>query len=224
MGEIAQVGRYVQGESVHGDVARGAYAERTDLAGRTGPFDPDPGGAFDASAADAVVGYRVDDHPFDRVDIVAQGESDAFQIKNRIADDLAGSVESDVAATVDVVEIGTDLTQVLFADQQVLRVAAFAQRIDGRMLDQKQISRLVRRLALVLQKGVKKRSLVVPASLVVHLMEIPVLDKHRQFTAIAPSEERHPLTSGERPFAEGAGSTLRLLQTLFRRAGSRSGS
>nr|DAO23852.1 MAG TPA: hypothetical protein [Caudoviricetes sp.] len=177
MVEIPQVGRNVERKSVHGHIARRAHPHGADFPGpRTRRVDPDPRGAGDPASGDAVMRHRVDDGLFERRDIIPQPDPDPLEVEDRVPHDLPRPVERDVPAPVDPVAAGTQPGQPLFAHQQVFRMAALAQRINGRMLDQQQMTRPVARSALVAQQRVEERLLQLPARLIVHRCEIPIFD------------------------------------------------
>ena len=54
-------------------------------------------------------------------------DPDPLEVEDRVPHDLPRPVERDVPAPVDVVKFGADAAQILFADQQVLRMAALAE-------------------------------------------------------------------------------------------------
>ena len=59
-----------------------------------------------------------------------------LEVENGIANQLAGSVESDVAATLDLEELDPARHQLSFRRHEVTRLGAAAKGHDGRMLDQ----------------------------------------------------------------------------------------
>ncbi len=80
-----------------------------------------------------VGGYGADDRLLQPVDVVAQSESDLFQVENRVYDQLPRAVESDVAASVDAVEFRTPLSQHRLVGEHVGLASALAEGVDGRM-------------------------------------------------------------------------------------------
>src|SRR5690606_24055267 len=62
-----------------------------------------------------------------------------LQVKNRVTHELAGTMVGDVTPPVDAVKGGLAVSQSALVQQQMVRLSAFSQRIDMRMLDKKQI-------------------------------------------------------------------------------------
>ena len=76
-----------------------------------------------------------------------QADSQSGEVENRVADRLSGAVEGDVAPAVDVVVLGSFGPQELLSHEQVLRLAALAERVDRRMFDRQEPARLGRGIA-----------------------------------------------------------------------------
>ena len=81
---------------------------------------------------------HADDALLERLDVGAQPDAQPLEVENRIDDQLSRTVEGDVASAVDVVELRPEPLEHFAPDEQVLGMAALAQRIDRRMLDQQQ--------------------------------------------------------------------------------------
>ena len=210
--EPPQVGRDVQREPVHGDITRRthsycAYLARASLSVRRGPLaDPDARSACDAARGDAVAGRRADHGLLQRGDVFPQADPEPFEVENRVADQLPRAVEGDVAAAVDVKELRAHRFERRLRDEQVLRTAALAERIDRRMLHQKDRAGILRRdrRSVRFPGGIGRRSLCsgrvpdgigrgplagreaveqgllqIPAGFVIHLSEVPEGDFHR---------------------------------------------
>ena len=111
------------------------------------------------------------------------------EIEDRIADQLPGAVEGDVAAAVDVKEPCAHRFERFAGHEQVFGVPAFAQRVDRRMLHQQDRARIVRVVSDARNRArtrtfpgdrrVEQRLLQIPALLVVHRSEVPAGDFHR---------------------------------------------
>ena len=114
---------------------------------RVGPSAAEPyaRGSGDAPRAESVVRRTADDALLERRDVLAQADAQPLEVENRIDDQLPGAVEGDVASAVDVVEPGAEPFERFAPDEQVLGMAAFAQRIDGRMFDHQQRAGLLGR-------------------------------------------------------------------------------
>ena len=136
--EPLKVGRHVQCEPVHGDITRRTDSYCADLARpRLSGVDPDPRGSGDASRCDAVFRDRADHGLLQRFDILPQADADTLQVEDRIAYQLPGAVEGDVAAAVDVKELCAHRFERFAAYQQVFGMAAFAECVYRRVFHQK---------------------------------------------------------------------------------------
>ena len=117
------------------------HADGGDLAG-VGAVGPDPDARVAVEPADVAepqVAAHVDDDVLDRADVgdrPREAPRAASQVQQRVADQLAGTVEGDVAATVGVFEFGADL---LGRGQQVLGAGVGPERVDGMVFEQQQV-------------------------------------------------------------------------------------
>ncbi len=160
-GEVAEVGGYVEGETVGGDAAGDVNADGADLAlavrmvfvhGGTGLVRraadrraPDAGETADAAGGDAVDSAEADEgffHEADKVDGAktgaAAGVAEAAEVEDGIADELAGAMIGDVAAAVDFVEGDAAAGQELVGGQDVGAVGVAAEGENGRVLEKEQ--------------------------------------------------------------------------------------
>ena len=117
-----------------GDAAGNADADSGDLR----VAGPDAGTPVYAVRVDAEGRQRFDQRRLQRAHVPARALPPAAQIENRVADELAGAVESDVAAAVGAMNRGAERGQPFGIEQQVLFPPAGAQRVGGRMLQQQQ--------------------------------------------------------------------------------------
>ena len=105
---------------------------------------PDAGEAADAAGGDAVDAAETDEgffHQADEVDwaeTAAAGVSQAAEVEDGIADELAGAVIGDVAAAVDFVEGDAAAGKQLVGGQNVGAVGVAAKGEDGRMLEEQE--------------------------------------------------------------------------------------
>ena len=98
-------------------------------------------------------------------------------------------MEGDVAPSVYVKELRAHRFERFAAHEQVLGVAAFAERVHRRMLHQQDRARLFRGRRCALRRcrpvrfsgcqGVEQGLLQIPAGFVVHLSEVPAVNVHR---------------------------------------------
>ena len=158
---------------MHGNKTRCADAYCADLARRGALFDdPDARSACDAGAPDAVAAHDLDDALFQSEDVLPQADSQSGEVENRVADRLSGAVEGDVAPAVDVVVLGSFGPQELLSHEQVLRLAALAERVDRRMFDRQEPARIVRGIAPTRREDVEQPLLVLPAVAVGHTPQV----------------------------------------------------
>ncbi len=81
---------------------------------------------------------RVDERLLHRIDVAL----DPFRVReamDRVSDELAGTVERDVPAPVDVEQLGSLGRQKLFGDEQVRVRGVASDRVDGRVLDEEEV-------------------------------------------------------------------------------------
>src|ERR1700689_5553243 len=95
--EVAEVGGYVQREAVPRDPAAKTDADRRNLA----RADPDAGHRVAASRVDAEFCERIDHRGFESAEILRHVAVAAFELENRIADQLAGTVIGHLSAARD---------------------------------------------------------------------------------------------------------------------------
>ena len=138
--EVAKVGGNVEGEAVRSDPA-------TDVNADSGKFlfgnifwglEPDAGLAWDAKCSDAEIGGSADHGFFERADIPVNVTADGIKIKDRVADDLAGAVIGDVAATVGFAELNILLTKDVLGGKEIFLACVAAEREDVGVLTKKE--------------------------------------------------------------------------------------
>src|SRR5580692_449483 len=95
--EVAKIGRHVQREAVPRDPAAKADADRRNLA----RADPDAGHRIAATRVDAEFCERIDHRGFETAEILRHVAVAAFELQNRIADQLAGTVIGHLSAARD---------------------------------------------------------------------------------------------------------------------------
>ena len=133
--EHREIGIDVEREPVHGAIACDADADRGDLVAA----HPDPAPAIDPLARDPELTERVDERGLDAAhvrDHVAPARRRRRQLADRVAHELARTVERDVAAPVGRHERGPDGRRI---HQHVRRVGPLAQRVRRRMLEEQQV-------------------------------------------------------------------------------------
>ena len=130
--EVREVGVDVEREAVGGDAARDAHADGGDLR----VADPDAGlrserpaampkrASTSISTASSERTYHDGPSPY------------AADVDDRVADELAGAVERHVAAAVGAVDFSAARQERLLAEQQVLRLAAHAERVRRRVFEE----------------------------------------------------------------------------------------
>jgi hypothetical protein len=122
---------------VHGgaDVAERGAGRRTPYAGKTA--DAASGNAVDSANADESFF-----HEADKVDgaqtVAAVGVAEAAEVKDGVADELAGTVVGDVAAAVDVVEGDTTAREQFIGGQDVGAIGVAAKGENGGVLEEEE--------------------------------------------------------------------------------------
>lgn len=124
---------------MHGDAAGAFDADGADFAG-TGSVavEPDACGAGDAAAGDAVGGDGADDGFFEAIDVFTDAYAEGVEVENGVSHELSGSVEGDVAATVDFEEVDVFCGKLSLGEKHVGSMPAFAEGVDGIVLDEKE--------------------------------------------------------------------------------------
>ena len=126
---------------MHGHAAGDADADGGDLAlrapGRRVGGQPDAGAPGHAAGGEAELGERVDQRLLQAADVVDDPER-LGQPDQRVADELARAVPGDLAAAVDVDDGGA-------VEGTFVRLGALARGVDGRVLEQQQGVRRLRR-------------------------------------------------------------------------------
>lgn len=144
-------------------------------------IDPNTRSTSDAARANSVVGDRADHALFQCVNVIAQADTHSLQVENRIANQLSGAVECDVASAINVKERCALFGKPGRIDQQILRMAAFAQRVDRRMLDQQHGSAICGGAGpLARQQVVEQLLLQLPAFGILHAAEVTNGEFHRR--------------------------------------------
>ena len=129
--EVIHVRVEIEGEAVHCHPA----GDPDPNGGNLALFDPNPGQTILSPTPNVEFGQGPDQNFFETPDVrhyllwIVEG-------KNRIPDELAGAVESDIAAPVDVVDLCRQLGPI---DQQVRGVAVSSDGENGRVLEQQQV-------------------------------------------------------------------------------------
>src|SRR5882757_3714807 len=130
--EVAEVGGDVEGEAVGGDPAADVDADGGEFffgdAARR--LHPDAGFAGDAVGGDAEIGGGADHGFFERADVPVNVAADGIEIKNWIADDLAGAVVGDVAAAVGFAEFDIFLAEDVFGGEKIFLAGIAAESED----------------------------------------------------------------------------------------------
>ena len=112
---------------------------RTSVARGGGRVDPYPRVAVPAphpSLGHAERHQCTDHHVFDLTNVLWPAMRPVADAADRISHELAGSVEGDITATVDLDQFGPDVSRV---HQDVCRIAVRAQRVDSSVLEQQEI-------------------------------------------------------------------------------------
>src|ERR671910_3147024 len=132
--EPAQIGVHVQSQAVGRHAAPHPHTDGRQLALTA---DPDPRMSRQPRAGHAEPLGRRDDRLLEDSDIAAEVER-VVELDDRVRDQLARTVEGDVAAAVDAHELRADLAQPLGRGQQVGVRAAAAVRVPREVLEQQQ--------------------------------------------------------------------------------------
>ncbi len=143
---------------------------------------PDAGEAADASGGDAVDATDADEGFFHQADEInwteaaprhggLAGVAEAAEIEDGVADELAGAVIGDVAATVDLVEGYAAAGKELVGGEDVGAAGVTAEGENGRMLEQEQDV-----FDAALEAEVNELRLQPEACVIRHAAEIEVLD------------------------------------------------
>ena len=127
---------------MQGYPAAALHAEGANFAGVGGPgfpTEPHAGKAGNATGVQAVFGEGADNGFLQRAEVPMNVGPEIVEVENGVAHQLAGAVVGDVAAPVDAVEAGVVRGQAGVIEQQVLRLAALAQRVGVRVLTKQQV-------------------------------------------------------------------------------------
>src|SRR5581483_3551764 len=116
---VREVDADVEREAVRRHAAGDADADGGDLR----IADPGARAPLGAAGGDAEAGERLDQRRFERADVGGGAHSPAAQVEDRVAHDLAGAMERDVAAAV-----GPDdlRAEIIARGEEVLLAAAHA--------------------------------------------------------------------------------------------------
>ena len=140
--KVGQVGRHVQGEAVHGPAPGELHADGRHLAGPVPlGFHPHPRVPVQATHVGQAQVAAHRHHDLLHGPDVGRGVGHpatplSRKVEQRVADQLAGSVIGDVAAPVGLHHLGTDLGR---RSQQVIQAGPQPERVDGVVLQQKQV-------------------------------------------------------------------------------------
>ncbi len=151
-GEVTEVGVDVEGESMRGDAARDVDADGGDFAaGSTALVQrvkarsaPDAGEFWDAASRDAEADAEADEgffHGANEIDwthAVAAGIAEAAEVEDGIADQLAGTVVGNVAATVDLVDGNAAAGQQFVRSKDVGAIGVATEGEDGGVFEQEE--------------------------------------------------------------------------------------
>ncbi len=148
--EGAEVRAEVEGEAVAGDAAGDVDANGGKFLGGFG-CGPDAGEAGQAAGGDAAGGGGADEDFLESAHVIHRAEFEAAgarrqksragagaEIENGIADELAGTMEGDIAAAVALRQLDAARGQGGAAEQHVFGVGVAAERDHGGMLEQQQ--------------------------------------------------------------------------------------
>ena len=175
--EVAQVSGDVEGEAVRGDAARHVDTDGADfdalclattlvqrVAARRAPDTGqtrDAAGAHAVDAAEADEGFLHAAHKIDRAQAAAGLILQAAQVKDGIADKLAGAVVRHIAAAINLVQRNSASRQKRAAGQHVGAVGIAPQGQHRRMLQQQQYVAHPPRQSQLCDFGLQLQSLVV---------------------------------------------------------------
>ena len=124
---------------MHRHAATDAHADGGDL----GVADPNAGGPVFRRSVDVEFGQRRDDNPFQCADVGERAESCRPQVEYWIADKLPRSVVRHLPPSVRVVHLGVEFSEGVCRHEYVGLVAATAQGIDVRVLEQQKQRRKI---------------------------------------------------------------------------------
>src|SRR5882724_9899964 len=137
--EIIEVGAHVESKTVGGDCARNVNSDGCDLS-RDFILRPDAGQAGNAFGDHAEIAAGADERFFQLADKIngANARLKSTQIKDGIADELAGAVEGDVAAAIGFMQFNAIGGKKLARSDDVFCSTIAAQSDHRRMLQQEQ--------------------------------------------------------------------------------------
>ena len=110
------------------------YADRSQLA----PLRPHPGIADISLASDAERRHAADQGLLHLPQVPVQVQLVALEIEDRVADELAGPMEGDIAASLDLEQLHASCGEQGGGGEQVIRPGRAAKRDDWWMLDEQQ--------------------------------------------------------------------------------------
>ncbi len=146
--EESQIGIEIHSEAVHGHAAGDADTDRGNLA----RFSPDPRKPILRPPVDTQLGQRADERLLEPAD-VRNHLPGLGQAKNRIADQLAGTVKSDVPTPIHMKQLSAEFAQHSLINQQMGFVSVATDRVGGGMLEQQQIIISTTAISAALVKG-----------------------------------------------------------------------
>jgi hypothetical protein len=97
---------------------------------------------------DAILGSEVDNTLLECFNITTNTQAYCVKVKNWIADKLSRAVEGDIATTVYMIKLRSKAAKILFGAEHIVLIAALTQRVDRRVLDDKD-----RATGLILRKA-----------------------------------------------------------------------
>ncbi len=135
--KVPEIGVNVDGKAVHGHSTGDPDPDRCNLA----TCGPDSGETLLCPRVDTEVPERTDDRFLDPPHVTDHVESvrETRDRKDRIAHELSGAVVCDVTTTINMMDLGSDVAQIGFGNQQVGPVAVAADGIRMRMFQEEQI-------------------------------------------------------------------------------------
>jgi hypothetical protein len=131
--EVAEVGGDVVSEAVRGDPAADVNADGGEFLFAGAVLHPDAGFAGNAIGGHTEIGAGADHGLFEGANIPADVAFDVAEVKDGIADDLAGAVIGDVSAAIGGVEFDALLTEDVFGGEEIGAAGIAAESDDVRM-------------------------------------------------------------------------------------------
>jgi hypothetical protein len=123
---------------------------------------------------DAILCCEVDDCLLESFNVTSDAQTYCVKVDNGITYKLSGTMEGDIATTVNVEELGTEALEILRRTEHILGMATLTKGIHSRMLNDKDCSARIALLELLVEllgtQSIEERTLQIPALAIRHCL------------------------------------------------------